>query len=224
MRQLLSILMLVLTLGQSGVHSLVDQTNLGGQLYLVNRDYRLTSKYEPDDLVMPQVRKASSAVLMREEAARMLERLFEDAQQEGHRLVAISGYRSYATQNAIYRRKIGNSGKARASLLVAPPGASEHQLGLAMDVSSLRSGQLNSSFGKSQEGQWVARHAHQYGFIIRYKADWTDITGYADEPWHLRYVGVEHAARLAALDVPLETYVAWLAKTMFGEYLSDAII
>lgn len=224
MRQLLAILMLALSLAQSGVHSLVDQTSLGGRLYLVNRNYRLTRHYQPDDLVLPQVRRSGSSILMCEEAAGMLEKLFEDAAENGHRLVAISGYRSYDTQNAIFRRKISSSGKAKASLLVAPPGASEHQLGLAMDISSLRSGKLNPAFGRSEEGKWVAQNAHLYGFIIRYKAEWTPVTGYADEPWHLRYVGQEHASALAVLDVPLETYISRLAKSMFGEYLSDAII
>jgi hypothetical protein len=65
----------------------------------------------------------------------------------------------------------------------------------------------------------VSQNAHRFGYIIRYKQEWTDITGYAYEPWHIRYIGEEHAARVFAMDVPLEHYVASLQEAVFGEYL-----
>lgn len=134
-------------------------------------------------------------------------------------LVAVSGYRSYEQQKAIFARKQNTSGSTeKAMLLVAPAGASEHQLGLAMDIGRRSSSNLNGAFGKSKEGQWVRENAHLFGFIIRYKAEWTGITGYADEPWHIRYVGEEHAQAINALNVPLETYIESLALQSFGEY------
>jgi D-alanyl-D-alanine carboxypeptidase len=221
-RQALAIVMLCLSLAGGSVESLVDQTSLGGSLYLVNRTYRLTSHYQPDDLVRPDVRRASSEVMMRREAAGKLEEMFEAAAREGMRLVAVSGFRSYETQRIIYQRKIKSAGSvAKAELLVAPPGASEHQLGLAMDVGRRSNTNLNMSFGRSKEGEWVARHAHEYGFILRYQDRWTDITGYANEPWHIRYVGVEHAAVIYAMDIPLETYVDHMLQMMFGEVYAN---
>ena len=79
-------------------------------------------------------------------------------------------------------------------------------------------------FAQTPEYQWLAANCARYGYVIRYPEFKEDITGAEFEPWHLRYVGQEHASALAVLDVPLETYISRLAKSMFGEYLSDAII
>lgn len=207
----------------SGFSSLVSQTSLGGDLYLVNRSYRLTEHYQPPDMVLPDVRRQSSAVSLRPNAAQALEEMFAAAQEAGHRLVAVSGYRSFETQRLLYQRKINATGsQAKAQLLVAPPGTSEHQLGLAIDIGRLSSSNLNAAFGKSKEGQWVRDNAHLFGFIFRYQGRWTDITGYADEPWHLRYIGVSHASAIHQLDIPLETYIQQLATLHYGEYLADA--
>lgn len=223
LQQLTGILLIALSIFQGGIHGLVEQTSLGGNLYLVNRTYRLSESYEPQDLILPAVRRTGSSVKMRPQAAKMLEMMFEDAAQNGHVLVAVSGYRSFDTQRLIYQRKIKTAGSVeKAQLLVAPPGTSEHQLGLAMDVGRRSSDKLNASFGRSKEGQWVRENAHRFGFIIRYKAEWTDITGYADEPWHLRYVGVPHATAIFERDIPLERYVSELSEKMFGEMYSNA--
>ena len=97
-------------------------------------------------------------------------------------------------------------------LLVAPPGSSEHQLGLAMDLGCKRNSSLTESFGNTDEGAWVRENCARFGFIIRYKAEWTETTGYSYEPWHVRYVGEEHAQRIAEMDIPLEDYTAQLRR------------
>ncbi len=217
-----ALFLMCLNLLQAGIASYADQTSLGGTLYLVNRTYRLTQAYEPDDLVTVNVRKLSSGIQLRREAAGQLEEMFNAAKDKKIILVAVSGYRSFNRQKAIFSRKQKTSGSTeKAMLLVAPPGASEHQLGLAMDIARRDSSNLNGAFGKSKEGQWVRENAHLFGFIIRYKEEWTGITGYADEPWHIRYVGKEHAQAIHALNVPLETYVENLALQSFGEYYAD---
>ncbi len=222
-QQLASILLIALTVFQGSVHGLVEQTNLGGNLYLVNRTYRLSERYVPDDLVVPSVRRATGNIRLRPEPARMLEAMFEEAAKNGHHLFAVSGFRSFETQRLIYQRKIKTAGsEQKAMLLVAPPGTSEHQLGLAIDIGRKASDKLNSSFGKSREGQWVRENAHRFGFIIRYKAEWTEITGYADEPWHLRFVGVPHAAAIYQRDIPLENYIRELSELTFGEMYAHA--
>lgn len=224
--KLMSLMMVFLSLSQASLGHAVEQTGIGGTLFLVNRDYPLSRDYEPSDLVTPDVLCAYQGITLRAEAAKALEQLFQAAEdEEGYRLMAISGYRSYGRQQAIYGRKIERTGSAKkAQLLVAPPGTSEHQLGLAMDVGRKSKQNLHFSFGDSKEGKWLAENAHRFGFIIRYLKEWTEITGYAYEPWHIRYVGVEHAKRIYELNIPLETYVQALfeakMKMLMGEEAS----
>ena len=213
--QLTALLMAMLTAFSVSLDSLAAQMAPGGYLMLVNRDYRLPAEYVPEDLVYPQVKHSGSAYQLRADAAVALEELFAAAQEEaGLTLYAHSGYRSYATQRDIYQRKVRNTKDlARARLLVADPGASEHQLGLAMDIKNKPSAALNAAFGKTKEGVWLAENAWRFGFILRYKAEWTQVTTYAYEPWHIRYVGREHAAILQEMDIPLEQYVEMLRDT-----------
>lgn len=218
--QLMSLLMALISALSAASVSASGSIALGEYLVLVNRDYTLSNTYEPQDLIRPDVRHDSSSILMREEAAHALEALFAAAEEEGLHLIASSGYRSYRTQELIYQRKIKNTGSTeKANLLVAPPGASEHQLGLAMDLKCKSVKNLNASFGKTEEGQWIAENAHLFGFIIRYKEEWTDITGYAYEPWHIRYVGKEHAQIIHDMNVPLEEYISALRMIAQNEYL-----
>ena len=170
----------------------------------VNKNRSIDDNYEPNDLVLPNVRAMSSTsqLYMREEVASALEELFKGAESEGYYLYAVSGYRSYNTQKSIYNPYSGYS---------AAPGTSEHQLGLAMDVSlSKYGGNLYVEFGDSKEGIWLKKNAHKYGFIIRYLEGKEDITGYKYEPWHIRYVGKELATELYEKGITLEEY--------YGEY------
>ena len=209
--KLLSLLLTLLSLGQTAVESYVNEASLGGNLFLVNRDYIISADYVPNDLVKPNVLGGSESTMLRAEAAAALEEMFNAAkEEEGYLLVAVSGYRSYGKQASIHRRKIQTVGKKEALRVSAPAGCSEHQLGLAMDVGRKKNTNLNKSFGDSPEGQWVAENAHRFGFIIRYKAEWEEVTGYMYEPWHIRYVGKDHAARIYELDIPFEYYVAQL--------------
>lgn len=182
-------------------------------LLLVNKEQKVSAKYKPE-LVKPAVptnkKDQAEYIYMRPEAAKALEEMFAAAKDAGHTLLAVSGYRSYQTQKGNYDRKVKSSSAGKGQTTVAPPGASEHQLGLAMDVGRRKNTNLSKSFGDSPEGQWVAENAHRFGFIIRYKAEWEEVTGYMYEPWHIRYVGKEHAARIYELDIPFEYYVAQL--------------
>lgn len=112
-------------------------------------------------------------------------------------LMLASGYRSYDTQVAVYGNEVKNYGQAQADRQSARPGHSEHQTGLAIDLAPV-SGQcmIQECFGDLPEGQWLAAHAHEYGFVIRYPQGNEAITGYLYEPWHIRYVGKELAAEI----------------------------
>ena len=191
----------------------------GGLLCVVNKESLLSKHYEPQDLRQPQAetRKKSlqDNILLREAAALKLEEMLRAADVEmGYILYAVSGYRSFGIQQINFSTKLASVGgsKDKAMRTVAPPGASEHQLGLAMDIQSENFHNLNPLFGETPEGIWLMDNAHRFGFILRYKAEWRDITGFAYEPWHFRYVGLAHAAAMHTLDIPLETYANYLSQ------------
>lgn len=182
-----------------------------GVLRLVNRDHKISKEYVPADLVVPKVptrkKGMENKILLRQEAAAALEAMFDAAKREaGFTLYATSGYRSFGIQQILFNGRAQELGKETANKTVAVPGSSEHQLGLVMDVQAPSMLNLNRSFGDTEEGKWVAQNAHRFGFIIRYKKEWTDITGYAYEPWHLRYVGLAHSMALFQLNIPFEYY------------------
>lgn len=211
--KLVALLLMLLSLGETAVNTYVDEMSLGGNLFLVNRDYAISADFVPGDLEKPKVQGGGEATMMRSEAARALERMFAAAKEEqGYTLVAVSGYRSYGKQASIYERKISTVGKKQAMRVSAPPGCSEHQLGLAMDVGCKKDTGLSAKFGDTEEGAWVAENCHRFGFIIRYKAEWEEVTGYMYEPWHIRYVGEDHAARIHELDIPFEYYIVQLRQ------------
>lgn len=139
--------------------------------------------YHPDDLVHFR----DGFYELREEVVFQLDELFVAAEEAGHPLLTVtSGYRSYQTQAGTFEDWVGRLGQDRAEMLSARPGHSEHQLGLAVDLGGACNYQC---FGDSDDGAWVAENAHRWGFIIRYPEGGETVTGYAWEPWHLRYVG-----------------------------------
>ncbi|MBW7474682.1 M15 family metallopeptidase [Paenibacillus oenotherae] len=188
-------------------------TNTGSTVVLVNKKRPLSSLYKPGDLVVPNVPFSfsgnSEKKQMRNIAAAALEKLFAGAKADGISIKAVSGFRSYKTQEAIFNRNAKIKGAAVANKTSARPGQSEHQTGLAMDVSSasVKYG-LEQSFGSTKEGKWLKAHAAEYGFIIRYPQGKEKITGYSYEPWHIRYVGVYIAGQITKQQLTLEEYMA----------------
>ncbi|UOQ43537.1 M15 family metallopeptidase [Halobacillus salinarum] len=178
---------------------------------VVNKKRKLPDGYTPPDLTVPNVPFYFKEYLpkkqMRKVAARALEDLFAGAKQSGIDLVAASGYRSYERQKSIYQSNVKAYGKEHADKFSARPGTSEHQTGLAMDLTSAQmSFKLEQSFRQTDEGEWLAKHAHEYGFIIRYQKGKSDITGYSYEPWHVRYVGKDLATQIYQQDDTLEEF------------------
>ena len=118
-----------------------------------------------------------------------------------------SGYRDYVTQTQIHSQKVRLLGLRAGEELAARPGYSEHQTGLALDISTVGLSCRIGSFGSSLTSKWVSKNAWQYGFIVRYPQGKTAITGYVWEPWHLRFVGVELASDMKAKNIStLEEY------------------
>ena len=116
----------------------------------------------------------------------------------GEGTFVFSSYRSYARQAELYATYVARYGQAEADTTSARPGHSEHQTGLAVDVSGT-GGQcrLDVCFGDTAAGRWIAAHAWQHGFVVRYPRGMEHITGYEWEPWHLRYVGIAVSTAMA---------------------------
>lgn len=184
----------------------INTTSTDSITILVNKNHSISASYVPGDLVtvdLPSTRDTQ----LRSVAAEGLTKLFKAAEAAGHELYCCSGYRSYETQSELYAWNVDTYGVEGAELVSARPGMSEHQLGLAMDVTSASVGfDLLESFGTTPEGQFIKENAHKYGFIVRYPQGKTDITGYAYEPWHLRYLGVDMATDIYNSGKTMEEY------------------
>jgi len=177
-------------------------------LALVNRDFRLARDFSPNDLRTINVQSIHGTHRMRQTAARQVEDLFQAAANAGHTLIATSGYRSFATQEATHNHWINVMGWEEAIRVSAPPGHSEHQLGLALDISTHGlGGALSQAFSNTAEGRWVANNAHRFGFIIRYPQNREPDTGYIYEPWHIRFVGVTAATEIFNRGLILEEFL-----------------
>jgi D-alanyl-D-alanine carboxypeptidase len=200
---------------QNGKRVIMNPNNI---LALVNKEQSLPVTYKPNDLVVPRVPFSFAETnvekrYMRVEAAKALEALFAAARKKGIQLVAVSGYRSYERQKELFSEEVKEKGKEKAIHAVALPGQSEHQTGLAMDITSPTvEYKLTTAFGETKEGKWVALHAHEYGFIIRYPKGKEMITGYQYEPWHLRYVGKKAAKVMFERQITLEEYFKMVKK------------
>lgn len=192
----------------AAIRTAAPQHDPDGFLFLVNREWMITDTYVPAELEMSDV--PGQVRRLRPEAAAALREMFDACKEEtGAQLISISGYRSYAKQEGIYSRKLrsvkGNTVKAQE--YVAPPGASEHQLGLAMDIGQKHRIHLERSFEDTEGGQWARKNCWRFGFILRYDEPWEEITGYKYEPWHFRYVGKEYAKEIHDSGLPFETWL-----------------
>ncbi|EDO1222837.1 D-alanyl-D-alanine carboxypeptidase family protein [Listeria innocua] len=194
---------------KNGIQYIENEENI---LVLANKDYSLQPTYTPPDLVRPnvtfsfgneQVEKAQ----LRKEAGTALEEMFKAANQDGKKLFAVSGYRSYKRQQEVFQAEVNSKGDKKAREAVAYPGTSEHQTGLAMDISSEnQSYELTEAFGTTPEGKWLEENAHNYGFILRYMKGREDITKYQYESWHYRYVGKDAATIIYKNNWTLEEF------------------
>ncbi|WP_067726445.1 D-alanyl-D-alanine carboxypeptidase family protein [Oceanobacillus damuensis] len=182
------------------------------QLALINKEHALPADYIPEDLVIPNVpfpfSEDTPKKQMREAAAKSLEDLFAAAEKFGLELFAISGYRSFDRQDAIFASNALKHGEEEANTFSARPGESEHQTGLSMDVTSPEVDfELVTEFENTKEGQWIQENAAEFGFIVRFPEGKEEITKYMYEPWHLRYVGEKAAKEITAQGITLEEYL-----------------
>lgn len=178
--------------------------------FIVNKQRPMPASYEPADLRQPAIKvrsNGSNEMLLRDAAATAVEQMTVAAAKQGINLMLVSGYRSYGLQQAVYGGNVAREGQAAADLTSARPGHSEHQTGLAADLGSTnRLCELETCFGQTPEGRWLAAHAHEHGFVLRYPNNKQAIVGYTYEPWHMRYVGPELAAEINKTGQTLEEF------------------
>ncbi len=182
----------------------------------------LNGEYIPENLVgIPSyLRVNKNGMTMTAETLEAYSRMAQDTEKAtGQPLMLISAYRSYATQKRLYDEDVAyymarGYGRAKAEELTErstnKPGHSEHQLGNSLDIGTIS--WLQYDFVYTPAGRWVTAHAHEYGFILRYPADKTEITTIDYEAWHFRYVGVEHATYIYEHDLCLEEYIGLLRQ------------
>lgn len=188
-----------------GWHFGVESTKYKGNILLVNEANQLPADYVPEGLVnlyeqRHSFRLANSEIYLTRETYEAMEQMFAAAEADNvNGFIITSGYRDYQRQAEIFAES--EPGKAQT------PGASEHQTGLAFDVTAENSG---DGFESTPQYAWLRQHAHEYGFIQRYPANKADETGISYEPWHYRYVGVEAATQIWESDVTLEAFLGKL--------------
>lgn len=176
---------------------------------LVNKTNVLRSDYTPKNLVKLNIEflsdTSNESRCMEKKAADSLEDLVTTAKKENIILIGSSAYRSYKSQLRILKEETDKKGVDYADKYVAKPGQSEHQSGLAVDVTN----RVRCFDKTSKEAQWLANNAYKFGFILRYPDGKEDITGYNYEPWHIRYVGKDIAKEIYMKNITLEEYLSY---------------
>lgn len=201
----------------------------GGLLMLVNKTNKVSSGYTPDFVTIPDSYYVSTDKDTRfdRRAAPYLEKLIDAGRAAGCELVVYSGYRTYAYQQSNFDRHVKEyeadgmkyaQAAAKTAELVAPPGTSEHETGLACDIVSKDYIKAHPSdltadiFDKYPSFRWLMNNCAKYGFILRYLKDKVNVTKYGYESWHFRFVGVSDAGKIMKSGLCLEEYVAKLKK------------
>ena len=188
---------------------------------LVNPDVSVTNDFIRNvDVAQIKSKYTSGAESSKYLDSRIVDKFVEmckAAEKDGVSLKAVSAYRSYSYQQTLYRNRVQRcmneeglseaDAKVKAATIVAVPGTSEHHLGLAVDINS-----VEESFENTKAFEWLQKNAENYGFIMRFPKDKQSITKIIYEPWHYRYVGIEHAKAINEKGMCLEEYIQYLSS------------
>ena len=181
-----------------------------GSLMLVNKNNVLASDYVPNEIITLEESYAYENVKISNDIYDAFLSLLESAKNSGYTLVASSGYRGYAEQEAVYNEYKSLYGRYEADSIVAHPGCSDHQTGLAVEIEPFDKNP--ESIEENEEYLWLVNNAYKFGFIQRYPKDKEFITKFDYEPWHYRYVGIEAAYKMHNEGLTLEEYYYYYIK------------
>lgn len=179
-----------------------------GNLLLVNSEYPVDRESIKSDVVnlfkhnelVKGYGLLDNDTYLSEDIARKFSDMIAAAEKEGvSNFFITSGFRDFDEQRVLYQEK--------GSAYALPPGYSEHNLGLSLDV-----GTTQMKMAEAPEGEWIEKNAWKYGFILRYPEDKADVTGIEYEPWHIRYVGLPHSAIMKENNFVLEEYLDYLKE------------
>lgn len=179
-----------------------------GYLIIVNKYYKLDENYVPDNLV--DIDSKYGYGKLESETYNAFIKMYNDALNDGMNLYIRSPYRSYKTQYNLYNSYAAKDGYKNADTYSARPGYSEHQTGLAMDLTT--SSTTLGTFESTKEFKWMKENCYKYGFILRYPKGKEYMTGYIYEPWHYRYVGVDAAQKIYEENITFEEYYAYYVE------------
>lgn len=178
-----------------------------GNIMLVNKYHYLPENYNPTDIVDVKNWYCYGENKIKSEVYQKFIEMFDAAKADGNKIIISSGYRTYDEQKETYDSYVDRYGVKKADSLAARPRFSEHETGLTLDITTGNA--TKDTFEDTEEFKWLQENAYKYGFILRYPKDKEDITGYAYEPWHYRYVGVDIATKIHELDITFDEYYAY---------------
>jgi D-alanyl-D-alanine carboxypeptidase len=199
--------------GAETIRALVDDYEHSSSIWtLVNKDRALSIDYIPPELITLKLATRTNSTpdekRLRQTIEAPLTEMFAAAAKDGHMLMVGSGYRSAVTQESLFNTYVARVGYDEANRYSAHPGHSEHQTGLALDISTVsQQCYLAECFIGTADGQWLADNAYKFGFHLRYPKGKEATTGYNFEPWHYRYVGIDLATALHKSNLTLDE--AW---------------
>lgn len=186
----------------------VKQTDTSkNELILVNKYNQLPKDYAPEDLTDISIQYCYGDNEVSNEVYQKYISMYNAAKEEDLYLIITSAFRDYEFQDQLWNQYAKSQGEEWADSVAARAGHSEHQTGLTLDIVTYNSNM--NDFENTDEFKWLQKHAHEYGFIMRYPKDKEDITGYDYESWHYRYVGVETATKIHELGITYDEYYAY---------------
>jgi D-alanyl-D-alanine carboxypeptidase len=200
----------IVMLRDQGIEASAAQNSEDWMIILVNKDTPLPLGYKPP------LASLSNGLQFDARAIDSLNMMLSQARAEGLSPVVCSAYRSVEYQRQLFDNQISKQmsrgldprqAELEAGKVVAYPGTSEHNLGLAVDIVSLHYQILDDAQADTPEIKWITEHCSEYGFILRYPKDKTNVTGIIYEPWHFRYVGIDAAKAITESGYCLEEYV-----------------
>lgn len=197
--------------GTGTEHISQDMKNSEWNLLLINKDHSL-----PDDFTVPELTQLRNGHAIDARIYPSLQEMMDACRADGLDPLICSSFRTQEQQKELFSDKIDsllaqgysqNKAESEAALWVARPGTSEHQAGLAVDIVDTSYQQLDREQEYTPVQKWLMEHCAEYGFILRYPTDKSDITGIGYEPWHYRYVGREAAQFMMEKGICLEEYL-----------------
>lgn len=189
------------------------------KLVLVNKWNEMEEGY------VPELTDVGEGHMVDSRIAESLKDMIRAAKKDGYYIYILSAYRDMEKQIDLYGAEVDKwiyegynkeAAEEKAGTIVAVPGTSEHHLGLAVDLVSSEHIALDEGAEKTKGYQWLVKHCHEFGFILRYPNGATDITGIIYEPWHFRYVGEEAALEIMTEGITLEEYLSRRSVTQFA--------